>query len=140
MDHHGTVSLRGGELRSLLRDSMCQPSCSGTRHGRHLQQGVFTTSCLLYLPVRWSNCRNIFIIFEFSLKGNEGSVAISSLVPWCHAGGGQQKVILISSLFLQLGHYLERNKNSLKVPTLVLYALQICKAMAYLESINCVHR
>lgn len=40
----------------------------------------------------------------------------------------------------ELGHYLERNKNSLKVPTLVLYALQICKAMAYLESINCVHR
>lgn len=68
-------------------------------------------------------------------------MAISSLVPWCHAEGwGQQKVILISSLFLQLGHYLERNKNSLKVPTLVLYALQICKAMAYLESINCVHR
>lgn len=40
----------------------------------------------------------------------------------------------------ELGHYLERNKNSLKVLTLVLYALQICKAMAYLESINCVHR
>ncbi|XP_048657496.1 protein-tyrosine kinase 2-beta isoform X8 [Marmota marmota marmota] len=40
----------------------------------------------------------------------------------------------------ELGHYLERNKNSLKVPTLVLYALQICKAMAYLESISCVHR
>ncbi|XP_012630825.2 protein-tyrosine kinase 2-beta isoform X2 [Microcebus murinus] len=40
----------------------------------------------------------------------------------------------------ELGHYLERNKSSLKVPTLVLYALQICKAMAYLESINCVHR
>lgn len=44
------------------------------------------------------------------------------------------------SLFRQLGHYLERNKSSLKVPTLVLYSLQICKAMAYLESINCVHR
>ncbi|XP_006988828.1 protein-tyrosine kinase 2-beta isoform X2 [Peromyscus maniculatus bairdii] len=40
----------------------------------------------------------------------------------------------------ELGHYLERNKSSLKVPTLVLYSLQICKAMAYLESINCVHR
>ncbi|XP_066197520.1 protein-tyrosine kinase 2-beta isoform X3 [Saccopteryx leptura] len=40
----------------------------------------------------------------------------------------------------ELGHYLERNKNSLKVLTLVLYSLQICKAMAYLESINCVHR
>lgn len=42
--------------------------------------------------------------------------------------------------FPQLGHYLERNKNSLKVLTLILYSLQICKAMAYLESINCVHR
>ncbi|XP_054557048.1 protein-tyrosine kinase 2-beta isoform X2 [Talpa occidentalis] len=40
----------------------------------------------------------------------------------------------------ELGHYLERNKNSLKVLTLVLYSLQICKAMAYLESVNCVHR
>ncbi|XP_039731720.1 protein-tyrosine kinase 2-beta [Pteropus medius] len=40
----------------------------------------------------------------------------------------------------ELGHYLERNKNSMKVLTLVLYSLQICKAMAYLESINCVHR
>lgn len=40
----------------------------------------------------------------------------------------------------ELGHYLERNKSSLKVPTLVLYSLQICKAMAYLESISCVHR
>lgn len=45
-----------------------------------------------------------------------------------------------TSPFPQLGHYLERNKNSLKVLTLVLYSLQICKAMAYLESINCVHR
>lgn len=44
------------------------------------------------------------------------------------------------SSFRQLGHYLERHKNSLKVLTLVLYSLQICKAMAYLESINCVHR
>ncbi|KAM5229492.1 protein-tyrosine kinase 2-beta isoform 2-T9 [Hipposideros larvatus] len=40
----------------------------------------------------------------------------------------------------ELGRYLERNKNSLKVLTLILYSLQICKAMAYLESINCVHR
>lgn len=40
----------------------------------------------------------------------------------------------------ELGHYLERNKSSLKVLTLILYSLQICKAMAYLESINCVHR
>lgn len=47
---------------------------------------------------------------------------------------------MVSSSFQQLGHYLERNKSSLKVLTLVLYSLQICKAMAYLESINCVHR
>ncbi|KAM9071047.1 protein-tyrosine kinase 2-beta isoform X3 [Sarcophilus harrisii] len=40
----------------------------------------------------------------------------------------------------ELGHYLEHNKNSLKVLTLILYSLQICKAMAYLESISCVHR
>ena len=48
--------------------------------------------------------------------------------------------MMAPSPFWQLGHYLERNKNSLKVLTLVLYSLQICKAMAYLESINCVHR
>ncbi|XP_038626862.1 protein-tyrosine kinase 2-beta isoform X1 [Tachyglossus aculeatus] len=42
--------------------------------------------------------------------------------------------------FGELGHYLEQNKSSLKVPTLILYSLQICKAMAYLEGLNCVHR
>ncbi|KYO43968.1 hypothetical protein Y1Q_0005867 [Alligator mississippiensis] len=40
----------------------------------------------------------------------------------------------------ELGQYLEHNKNSLKVLTLILYALQIGKALAYLEAINCVHR
>uniref|UniRef100_A0A8D2IYJ0 Protein-tyrosine kinase 2-beta n=1 Tax=Varanus komodoensis TaxID=61221 RepID=A0A8D2IYJ0_VARKO len=40
----------------------------------------------------------------------------------------------------ELGHYLEQNKASLKVQTLVLYTLQIGKAMAYLEAISCVHR
>nr|XP_025037289.1 protein-tyrosine kinase 2-beta isoform X2 [Pelodiscus sinensis] len=40
----------------------------------------------------------------------------------------------------ELGQYLEQNKNSLKVPTLILYALQIGKALAYLEAISCVHR
>ncbi|XP_034277125.1 protein-tyrosine kinase 2-beta isoform X1 [Pantherophis guttatus] len=40
----------------------------------------------------------------------------------------------------ELGHYLEQNKAHLKVQTLILYTLQICKAMAYLEAINCVHR
>ena len=41
---------------------------------------------------------------------------------------------------LQLGQYLEQNKPCLAVPTLILYALQISKALAYLEAINCVHR
>lgn len=40
----------------------------------------------------------------------------------------------------QLGQYLEQNKHCLPVPTLILYALQISKALAYLEAINCVHR
>lgn len=58
--------------------------------------------------------------------------------PQLHAQAGQNPQGTFP--FLQLGHYLERNKNILKVLTLVLYSLQICKAMAYLESINCVHR
>ncbi|NXN12731.1 FAK2 kinase, partial [Indicator maculatus] len=40
----------------------------------------------------------------------------------------------------ELGQYLEQNKHCLTVPTLILYALQISKALAYLEAINCVHR
>ncbi|XP_071598406.1 protein-tyrosine kinase 2-beta isoform X2 [Heliangelus exortis] len=40
----------------------------------------------------------------------------------------------------ELGQYLEQNKPCLPVPTLILYALQISKALAYLESLNCVHR
>ncbi|XP_010142432.1 PREDICTED: protein-tyrosine kinase 2-beta [Buceros rhinoceros silvestris] len=40
----------------------------------------------------------------------------------------------------ELGQYLEQNKLCLNVPTLILYALQISKALAYLEAINCVHR
>ncbi|XP_068792822.1 protein-tyrosine kinase 2-beta isoform X10 [Struthio camelus] len=40
----------------------------------------------------------------------------------------------------ELGQYLEQNKHLLAVPTLILYALQISKALAYLEAINCVHR
>ncbi|NWR78171.1 FAK2 kinase, partial [Centropus unirufus] len=40
----------------------------------------------------------------------------------------------------ELGQYLEQNKHYLPVPTLILYALQISKALAYLEAINCVHR
>ena len=45
-----------------------------------------------------------------------------------------------SLVLLQLGQYLEQNKHCLTVPTLILYALQISKALAYLEAINCVHR
>uniref|UniRef100_A0A663EAI0 non-specific protein-tyrosine kinase n=1 Tax=Aquila chrysaetos chrysaetos TaxID=223781 RepID=A0A663EAI0_AQUCH len=40
----------------------------------------------------------------------------------------------------ELGQYLEQNKHCLAVPTLILYVLQISKALAYLEAINCVHR
>ncbi|NXG80968.1 FAK2 kinase, partial [Baryphthengus martii] len=40
----------------------------------------------------------------------------------------------------ELGQYLEQNKLFLAVPTLILYVLQISKALAYLEAINCVHR
>ncbi|NXJ72048.1 FAK2 kinase, partial [Rostratula benghalensis] len=40
----------------------------------------------------------------------------------------------------ELGQYLEQNKHCLAVPTLILYALQISKALAYLEATNCVHR
>ncbi|XP_067999129.1 protein-tyrosine kinase 2-beta isoform X2 [Melanerpes formicivorus] len=40
----------------------------------------------------------------------------------------------------ELGQYLEQNKHCLAVPTLILYALQVSKALAYLEAINCVHR
>ncbi|XP_035756621.1 protein-tyrosine kinase 2-beta [Egretta garzetta] len=40
----------------------------------------------------------------------------------------------------ELGQYLEQNKHYLAVPTLILYVLQISKALAYLEAINCVHR
>ncbi|CAH2297356.1 -tyrosine kinase 2-beta isoform X1 [Pelobates cultripes] len=39
-----------------------------------------------------------------------------------------------------LGQYLEQNKNTLQILTLILFSLQICKALAYLEGINCVHR
>ncbi|NXD46694.1 FAK2 kinase, partial [Copsychus sechellarum] len=40
----------------------------------------------------------------------------------------------------ELGQYLEQNRAGLAVPTLVLYALQVSKALAYLEAVNCVHR
>ncbi|XP_077345353.1 protein-tyrosine kinase 2-beta isoform X1 [Lithobates pipiens] len=42
--------------------------------------------------------------------------------------------------FGELGQYLEKHKNTLQVITMINYSLQICKALAYLEGINCVHR
>ncbi|CAI9568777.1 unnamed protein product [Staurois parvus] len=42
--------------------------------------------------------------------------------------------------FGELGQYLEKHKNTLQVITMIHYSLQICKALAYLEGINCVHR
>ncbi|NWI95970.1 FAK2 kinase, partial [Pitta sordida] len=40
----------------------------------------------------------------------------------------------------ELGQYLEQRRGMLAVPTLVLFALQVGKALAYLESLSCVHR
>ena len=46
-----------------------------------------------------------------------------------------------SVLFVfQLKNYLTENKNKLTNITLVLFSLQICKALVYLEGINMVHR
>lgn len=40
----------------------------------------------------------------------------------------------------ELGHYLTQNQKTLTVITLVLFSLQICKALVYLEGVNMVHR
>ncbi|XP_062302798.1 protein-tyrosine kinase 2-beta isoform X5 [Osmerus eperlanus] len=40
----------------------------------------------------------------------------------------------------ELGNYLVEKQHSLSRVTLVLYSLQICKALAYLEGLNMVHR
>ncbi|XP_044043140.1 protein-tyrosine kinase 2-beta-like isoform X2 [Siniperca chuatsi] len=40
----------------------------------------------------------------------------------------------------ELGNYLVEEKNILTTATLILYCLQICKALAYLEGLNMVHR
>lgn len=42
--------------------------------------------------------------------------------------------------FLQLGNYLAKNQSTLTSTTLVLFSLQICKALVYLEGVNMVHR
>ncbi|XP_076835393.1 protein-tyrosine kinase 2-beta isoform X2 [Brachyhypopomus gauderio] len=40
----------------------------------------------------------------------------------------------------ELGNYLTENQHKLTNVTLILYSLQICKALAYLEGVNMVHR
>ncbi|XP_039980688.1 protein tyrosine kinase 2 beta, b isoform X3 [Xiphias gladius] len=40
----------------------------------------------------------------------------------------------------ELGNYLSQNQNKLPDITLVLFSLQICKALVYLEGVNLVHR
>ncbi|KAM7027978.1 protein-tyrosine kinase 2-beta [Passerculus sandwichensis] len=40
----------------------------------------------------------------------------------------------------ELGRYLEQHRAVVAVPTLVLFALQLGKALAYLEALSCVHR
>nr|XP_061806393.1 protein-tyrosine kinase 2-beta-like [Nerophis lumbriciformis] len=40
----------------------------------------------------------------------------------------------------ELGNYLTQNQNKLTNMTLVLFSLQICKALVYLEGVNMVHR
>ncbi|KAM9840699.1 protein tyrosine kinase 2 beta, b isoform 2-T3 [Aulostomus maculatus] len=40
----------------------------------------------------------------------------------------------------ELGNYLMQNQNKLTNTTLVLFSLQICKALVYLEGVNMVHR
>ncbi|XP_077367218.1 protein tyrosine kinase 2 beta, b isoform X2 [Festucalex cinctus] len=40
----------------------------------------------------------------------------------------------------ELGNYLTENQNKLTNMTLVLFSLQICKALVYLEGVNMVHR
>lgn len=43
-------------------------------------------------------------------------------------------------MFLQLGAYLTEHESTLTNITLVLFSLQICKALVYLEGVNVVHR
>ncbi|CAG09125.1 unnamed protein product, partial [Tetraodon nigroviridis] len=40
----------------------------------------------------------------------------------------------------ELGNYLAKNQSTLTSTTLVLFSLQICKALVYLEGVNMVHR
>ncbi|CAN9507388.1 unnamed protein product [Ophioblennius macclurei] len=40
----------------------------------------------------------------------------------------------------ELGHYLTKNQKTLTNTTLVLFSMQICKALVFLEGVNMVHR
>lgn len=51
-----------------------------------------------------------------------------------------RQIISLTDVFVQLGSYLTQNKNKLTNTTLVLYSLQICKALVYLGGVSVVHR
>lgn len=50
------------------------------------------------------------------------------------------KVTFCLACMLQLGNYLTQNQSTLTDITLVLFSLQICKALVYLAGVNMVHR
>ncbi|XP_037541768.1 protein tyrosine kinase 2 beta, b [Nematolebias whitei] len=54
----------------------------------------------------------------------------------------QDPVWIVMELYQygELGKYLTQNQNKLTNTTLVLFSLQICKALVYLEGVNLVHR
>uniref|UniRef100_A0A3Q3APU5 non-specific protein-tyrosine kinase n=1 Tax=Kryptolebias marmoratus TaxID=37003 RepID=A0A3Q3APU5_KRYMA len=54
----------------------------------------------------------------------------------------QDPVWIVMELYQygELGNYLTQNQNKLTNTTLVLFSLQICKALVYLEGMNVVHR
>ena len=123
---YGEVSWRGPR-RTLAMTAGLQGSRASGGGGCAQSQGA------LNFPLKEPRGR-----LERKLLDSPASLGVPSPSPPapCPGRAGSQGVFP----FAQLGHYLERNKNCLKVLTLVLYSLQICKAMAYLESINCVHR
>jgi focal adhesion kinase 1 len=49
-------------------------------------------------------------------------------------------IVMELAKFGQLRTYLQINKDQLEMAVLILYAYQICTAMAYLENCNFVHR
>lgn len=48
--------------------------------------------------------------------------------------------VLRFATLLQLGNYLAKNQSTLTNTTLLLFSLQICKALVYLVGVNMVHR